>query len=108
MPPKPRFRSRSLRLASRRSRMSAISSAIALVDEDQSKVAMVAQFAPAELAEPEQDVTARPGGAFALGEVRHAEALQQGRVLQGGDPSEDGFGEVAERRGGGADGVLVE
>ena len=59
--------------------------AVALVDQDQIEIAVVAHLAAAELAQAEQDVAARLAGARPLRQVRHAEALRQRRILQGRD-----------------------
>src|SRR5262249_32116184 len=70
--------------------------AIALVNQDQVQVAVVAQLAAAELAETQEHEPTRLTRPRPLRQERHPEALGQSRVLQRGNLNEDRFGQVAE------------
>src|SRR5262249_29892248 len=70
--------------------------AVPLVNEDQVEVAVVTQFAAAQLAQADQGAAAGLAAARPVRQVGDAEARQQRRILQGGNLPENRFRQVAQ------------
>src|SRR5438309_948801 len=82
--------------------------AVALIDEDQIEVAVIAHLAAAEFPQTQERKAARLAGAWALRQIRPAKALAEGRLLQLGNLYKERFGQIAQGTGGCLEGVFAK